>query len=999
MTAGRGKRWWRRPSPLEPPLRDELLSIEALEHRAVALAGTLTLDPLAPRAHSVLPRLAENGRVLRRAYSHLSTDLASARFLSAASEWLLDNFHVVSDALAAVEVDLPPTYCDELPALADRAHVGHARIHAVALELIRHSDSRLDAAQMALYLRSFQRVAPLTIGELWAWPSMVKLALIENMRRLTDEMMEARALRLAADAFLERAGAGATGSADLPTPLAMGSAVQLLHRLREYGLQFTPMRLALDAHLAAAGRSAEDLIRAEHQRQSVAQASVANAVSSLRLVGSLDWSRFVESVSLVDEVLRRDPAACYTRMDFLSRDQQRQAVETLAPHGGDAQVRVALRAVASARHAQEGHEAGTPIAAGHVGYHLVGPGRAGLEADSAFRPGLRLRVQRLLFRAAPALYVSTVALGTTALVVAGLRYAAGHGASAWSLAVVAALLAVPASDLVGSVMHLVSARLVRPRRLPRLDFSDGVPASARTMVIIPTMLTSPAGVDALLAHVEVLALGNLDRHIHVAILSDFADTVDDDHTAEAALLEQARAGIRALGARFGPEHADRFFLFHRERQWNAGEGAHIGWERKRGKIEEFNRLLRGATDTSYSTRDGELGVLPDVRYCLTLDSDTRLPRDAARQLIGVIAHPLNQPVFDPRTRRVTSGYGILQPRVSVTMDSAARSLFARAYAGHTGVDPYTTAVSDVYQDLFGEGIFTGKGLYDVDAFTAALDGRVPENTLLSHDLFEGLYARTALVTDVEVVDDYPASVLGHARRQHRWVRGDWQLLFWLFPFVPSRAGMVRNRLPLIARWKILDNLRRSLVPPAVTLLLLAGWTLLPGAPLVWTIAALAGAAFPLAGGVVATAAGPRPGQGWRLHLREMAAETWLAAKRGVLQVALLAHDAARRLHAIGVTLVRLSVHTASPPRVGDHRRRRGPERSATPAELPGGHGRQPDHGRDRRRRGGRDSSASAAGGGARAPLVVHRAGLRLAVEPAVGRGARAADGGRPRLPA
>ncbi len=908
MTAGRVRPWsWlRRPPPPEPPLRDELLSIEALADRAVALAGTLTLDPRARRAHNVLPRFGDNGRVLRRAYTRLATDLASTRFLSAAAEWLLDNFHVVSEALTAVERDLPPTYCDELPSLADRAHVGHARIHAVALELIRHSDSRLDAAQMVLYLRSFQRVAPLTIGELWAWPSMVKLALIENMRRLTDEVMDARALRLAADAFLERAAAsGATGSPDLPTPLALGSAVQLLHRLREYGLQFTPMRHALDAHLAAAGQSAEDLIRAEQQRQSVAQVSVANAVNSLRLCGSLDWSRFVESVSLVDEILRRDPAACYTRMDFLSRDQQRQAVETLAPHSGEAQVRVALRAVASARHAHEVHEAGTPTAAAHVGYHLVGPGRADLEADLAFRPGVQLRIQRLLFRAAPALYVGTVALGTAALVVAGLRYATSHGASVWGLVVVAALLAVPASDLVVGAMHLAIARLVPPRRLPRLDLENGVPATARTMVIIPTMLTSAAGVEALLAHVEVLTLGNLDPHIHVAILSDFADTFDDDHTAESALLDQARAGILALGARFGPEHADRFFLFHRDRQWNPGEGAHIGWERKRGKIEEFNRLLRGATDTSFSTCDGQLGILPEVRYCLTLDSDTRLPRDAARQLIGIIAHPLNQPAFDPRSGRVTSGYGILQPRVSVTMASAAGSLFARAYAGHTGVDPYTTAVSDVYQDLFGEGIFTGKGLYDVDAFTAALEARVPENTLLSHDLFEGLYARTALVTDVEVVDDYPASVLGHARRQHRWVRGDWQILFWLFPFVPSRVGVVRNRLPLISRWKILDNLRRSLVPPAVTALLVAGWTLLPGAPLVWTVAALAGAAFPLATGIAGAAAGPRPGQGWRLHLREKIDEAWLALGRGALQVALLAHEAGGRLHAIGVTLIRV----------------------------------------------------------------------------------------------
>ena len=350
------------------------------------------------------------------------------------------------------------------------------------------------------------------------------------------------------------------------------------------------------------------------------------------------------------------------------------------------------------------------------------------------------------------------------------------------------------------------------------------------MVVVPTLLTSVERVGELLEHLEVLALGNLDPRVHFAILSDFTDAPAREMPQDEAILSAARAGVEALNARHAEGRSDRFYLVHRVRQWNPREGVFMGWERKRGKIEEWNRLLRGATDTSFSVEAGDAAVFPAVRYCITLDSDTRLPRDAAKKLIGIAAHPLNQPHFDPRLGRVTEGYGILQPRVSVTMASAAGSLFARLYAGHTGVDPYTTAVSDTYQDLFAEGIFTGKGLYDVDAFVAALEGRVPENALLSHDLFEGLYARTALVTDIEVVDDYPASVLAHARRQHRWVRGDWQILWWLFPIVPTRSGLRRNRLPLISRWKILDNLRRSLMAPATVALLLLAWTILPGSP-------------------------------------------------------------------------------------------------------------------------------------------------------------------------
>src|SRR5512146_2881785 len=376
--------------------------------------------------------------------------------------------------------------------------------------------------------------------------------------------------------------------------------------------------------------------------------------------------------------------------------------------------------------------------------------------------------------------------------------------------------------------------LIPPRRLPRLEY-DAVPPSARTMVVVPTVLESVERVDDLVAHLEVQALGNIDPHIHFAVLSDFLDAPAETMPRDAEILEAARAGIRALNAKHATAGTDRFFLFHRLRQWNEREGLWMGWERKRGKIEEFNRLLRGATDTSFAVCVGDLTVLPEIKYCITLDSDTRLSRGVARELIGIITHPLNGATFNPRVGRVTDGYGILQPRISVTFMSAASSLFAQLYSGHTGVDPYTTAVSDTYQDLFGEGIFTGKGLYDVHAFTAALEGSVPENALLSHDLFEGLRARVALVSDVELVDEYPSSVLSHARRQHRWIRGDWQILLWLFPWVPSRDGLQRNRLPIIARWKILDNLRRSLVSPALPLLLIAGWTVLPGPPWFWTL--------------------------------------------------------------------------------------------------------------------------------------------------------------------
>ena len=567
-------------------------------------------------------------------------------------------------------------------------------------------------------------------------------------------------------------------------------------------------------------------------------------------------------------------------------------------------MRVALRTVESARRAAELKGVGERAA--HVGHHLIGRGRRGLEIDVAYRPRLVQRLRRWAFAHATAAYLGSIGLLTSLGVFSAYAYAGA--ASAAGMATVAALLALlPASELAVLLVQRIVAALVPPRRLPRVDLSEGIPESARTMVVVPVLLGSVAEVERLLAHLEVQALGNLDPRIHFAILSDFKDARTLSVAGDAEILAAAVSGIEALNRRHAPGGNDRFYLFHRNRYWNPKEGVFMGWERKRGKIEELNRLLRSSTDTGFSVKVGDLSILPSVRYVLTLDADTRLPRDAARTLIGIISHPLNRALVDPALRRVTEGYGILQPRVSVNLASAAGSLFARVYAGHTGVDPYTTAVSDTYQDLFGAGSFTGKGLYDVDAFQATVGWRVPENALLSHDLFEGLHARTALVSDVEVVDDYPANVLAHARRQHRWVRGDWQILAWLFPMVPTPHGFARNHLPLISQWKILDNLRRSLVAPSLLAFFAASWTVLPGNPLAWTIGGLAVVAFPLLASLFQLLE-PRPAhEPARVHLRGLVEDLSTAFGQAVLALVFLPFHAWEAVHAIALTLVRLVI--------------------------------------------------------------------------------------------
>jgi len=879
----------------------ELLGIELLEEHARRLAALLSLARRrrgSGRTH--LRRLNEDARALREVYTALADD-ARRESVSPAAEWLLDNFHIIAAAARDIHHDLPASFFRRLPRIATDEFAGLPRVYALALELIRCSAGSLDAQRLHRFITAFQSVTPLTIGELWAWPSALKLALIEHLRVRGDILAESRASQREADLLASALETGSLRTPRFPREVHPAFVTRLLQRSREYGAAAVALRRELDAVLAARGETVEDAIRSEGRHQAAEQATMSNLVGSLRLISSFDWSEFFESVSLVEQVLRRDPAGVYARMDFRSRDRYRHAVEELAEPTGEGELKVALKSIEYARQigARTPDDRGT-----HVGYHLIGGGRRTFEKSVAWAPRPRERVRRLFFHYATPGYLGTIALGTALLVGGAVFYAHANGWRGAALVLVALLTAVPASELTIQILQRIISELIPPRRLPRLELEQ-VQESARTMVIVPTILDRAEHVADFLAHLEVQALGNVDPHIHFAVLSDFRDAATETLPRDAEILEAARSGIEALNKKHGDGRSDRFFLFHRLRQWNQAEGRWMGWERKRGKIEEFNRLLRGATDTSFAVQVGDLSILPDVRYCITLDTDTRLPRDAAKQLIGVITHPLNRATFDAKVGRVVEGYGILQPRISVTFTSAAGSMFARLYAGHTGVDPYTTAVSDTYQDLFGEGIFTGKGLYDVDAFSAALADSVPDNALLSHDLFEGLHARVALVSDVELVDEYPSSVLTHARRQHRWIRGDWQILYWLFPLVPSRRGLKRNTLPLIGRWKILDNLRRSLVAPTLLALAVAGWTVLPGASWFWTAAVLGVLGSQLLPLVARLFIGPSRSQSGPVFFRNMGRDATVAVAQILLGVTFLAFHAFDTAHAIGVTLIRL----------------------------------------------------------------------------------------------
>ncbi len=620
--------------------------------------------------------------------------------------------------------------------------------------------------------------------------------------------------------------------------LAHPFLVQLVQRLREQDPSVMPVMDWIEKLLAQQSTSIEQVIHQEHQRQAAAQVTVGNIITSMRLLSTLDWNDFFEKVSLIEPLLGKDPAGVYSRMEFASRDRYRHVIERISKRTHFSELKIAQAAIDLAAKADENLRPQR-----HVGYYLIDAGLQQIESTFGYQPRSTERLRRFLLNHATGTYLGTLTLMTLLILSLLLYFMYRNGAGWLFMLITASLALIPASDLAVTVLNWDLTHFFPPRLLPRMDIVDGIPEDAATFVVVPTMFLHESQVQELVERLQVHYLANQDEHIYFALLSDFPDAASEEEQSDSQLLAIAQSGIDSLNRRYGNE---RFHLFHRSRQWNEEERKWMGWERKRGKLEEFNRLLRGARDTSFVVRTADDALLSSIRYVITLDSDTQLPRDVARRLVGAAIHPLNQPTIDAATNRVSYGYGILQPRVSISLASASRSKFVQVFSGYTGIDPYTTAVSDVYQDFFCEGNFTGKGLYHVDAFQRTLENRVPANALLSHDLFESLFARAALTTDIELLDDYPASYEAYAKRAHRWTRGDWQIIRWLFPSVPdAERRKVHNVLPLMARFKILDNLRRSLVAPSLFIWLVASCALFPGSTLLWCLFPFLVIAFPV----------------------------------------------------------------------------------------------------------------------------------------------------------
>ncbi|WP_213767690.1 glucoamylase family protein [Caballeronia sp. dw_19] len=880
-----------------------------MAQHGIRLAGQHLLNTLST-ADLLLPRLANNEATLASAYEILTRSSLEKRRITPAAEWLLDNYYLIAEQIRIARNHLPKGYSRELPRLANGSSSGLPRVYGIALEIISHGDGRVDNDNLGRFITAYQSVTPLTLGELWAVPIMLRLALIENLRRVASRVMtdldDRNLAEHWADRMTETAGRdpksvvlAVADMARSDPPMTSSFVAELARRLQGQSAALALPLTWIEQLLSESALGIDRMVQIEAQQQAADQVSISNSIGSLRLLSATDWRDFVESMSIVEQVLRDDPAGIYREMDFATRDHYRHTVERLARDSAEPEEAVARSAIELAR-------AGSGVER-HVGFYLMRRGLVQLEQRVRMRVTAMENCRRVLRHAPLETYLGLSALLTVLFAWPFLDTARHHDWHDWQLV----LLAVPAllmtSRIAIDLVNWFVTLTVRPDWLPRLDYAEGIPAQARTMVVIPSLIGSTQDIDDLAEGLEVRFLANRDPHLHFGLLTDFLDAASEVLEQDAALTLRARESIEALNGKYPDAHGDRFFLFHRPRRWNAAEKLWMGHERKRGKLAELDALLRGSGRERFALVVGNIVALPRVRYVITLDTDTQLPRDAARQFVGTIAHPLNAAVYDSKRQCVTSGHAILQPRVGISLPSTARSTYAQLLGGDAGIDPYTRAVSDVYQDLFHEGSFIGKGIYEIDTFERSMEGRFADNSILSHDLIEGCYARAGLLSDVHLYEEYPARYSADVNRRHRWIRGDWQLLPWIFPWAPTQhGGIARNPLSVLSRWKLFDNLRRSLAPAAWLTMLLVGWFGgLP--PIAWTLAVLALAfTLPLLATLIELLQKPHD-MPLRRHFALSLQSSGRHLSRALLALAWLPHETLYSVDAIMRTLWRMGI--------------------------------------------------------------------------------------------
>ncbi|HZK71694.1 MAG TPA: hypothetical protein VFD03_09310 [Clostridia bacterium] len=830
---------------------DTSLSLEELERHAKITACEQT----SIKKHSgffrwLLRGLKSNHRYIYFVYKNLNDNSKRLRGVSPAAEWLLDNYYIIEEQVKNIKKDLKRKNYSKLPTLKNSALAGYPRVYAIATQLVSHTDGKIEAKLIEEYLKAYQSVNVLTENELWAVSLMIRIALIENIRTACNKIEAARIQHEKVDIIFENVDINEAKELErlkysinsyLKTLNQPDSSFieHLAYRLRRVGKSSSVILRQIDFYLTRLGMDIETLTQQEHSIQALNKMRIENCILSLKYISSLDWIDVFENISHVEAILQKDPMGVYALMDMESKSLYRKKIEAFAKRFNASEVHVANCVYELAE-----ENADTKTKHSHVGYYLIDRGNKKLEEIIALKHTESYGLLYMLIKRPKILYFGLIIFLISCLTVTLSLYTFYNtiNHSIVLTIITAFIVLIPSSEASILLVNKIVGIIYKPAILPKLNFNESIPDDSSTMIVIPTLLSSKKRVDEMIKNLELHYLANKNENLYFSISGDFKDGNNEYEKSDNGIIETGLNSIEILNKKYSLIDKPIFYFFLRKREYNNKQGKWMGKERKRGALVEFNRLLKGDNDTTYIYNSCKINNIPKIKYVITLDADTMMNIDTAKKLIGAMAHPLNKPLVNEDKTAVIEGYCLMQPRINFDIESVNASLFSRIFSGGEGIDPYSGAVSDVYQDLFGEGIFTGKGIYELDTFKEITNDIIADNSILSHDLLEGSLVRTGLLTDVEFIDSYPSKYSSFAMRLHRWVRGDWQLLPWLKSTIINNKGeKVKNPLSFISKWKLIDNLRRSLLAPTLIIFNLLIFSVLPGNYWFWTIIFLAAA--------------------------------------------------------------------------------------------------------------------------------------------------------------
>jgi cyclic beta-1,2-glucan synthetase len=817
-------------------LKYTIFSQNQLDQYAELLGKKYKID-IKQKSSPLRAELFRNKKSLKKAYFYFAESDDKNEPIASGSEWLVDNFPLLEQQIKTSEDFLLEKLDEKLPKLTEGPFKGFPRIYWIAEELIEHTDAVVSEQNLVSFIENFQKNQPLMMRELWGFSKMLTLVIVKKLTQLSAFNVEARKQQLTADKLIhEIFSQSSKNPSDLVMDISLkmqknphlwrtGTAVFLLKKLKEQGTKGALCYQWIDQKILEMGCRSSEIIENFLHMHSINQISISNCFACFRNLSIHNWKDFVEGVSFVHHILKKDPADIYKISDFRTRNRCRYQIEKIADKIGKHENEVAQKLVDFSS-----KQTTTPASLNSVCYFLIDEGLIAFEEHIKYVPPLMTKFSRWVKKRVFTAWVSAHAIATIFFLSFPLYYIYELKGDFLSFMIVFLGFFILASKIASQLIQWFVFYLTDPLPLPKLDLKLLGKEEHNTLIILHTIFRNRKSILENITELEILSIANnKSPNLFFALAADLPDSNEKVLPDDSDLISYAETLIKKLN-----KHTDRFFLITRTRSWSTSEKKFIGWERKRGKIHQINQFILGNEVQDIHLDVGEACFLKTCRYVITLDEDTKIPPDMAKILIATIAHPLNMPHYDNNLKKITRGYTIIQPTIESSLQESLKSYFSKIFASAPGMDPYSDLISNTYQDLFKEGSYVGKAIYDVSAFEKGLKGRIPENKILSHDLLEGLFTQVGYVSDAIFIDTFPSNYITFANRLHRWIRGDWQLIPWLFSKIPNTNNVMgKSPISPIGRWKIFDNLLRSLVFLVSFFLIIAAFSILPGSCLVW----------------------------------------------------------------------------------------------------------------------------------------------------------------------